>query len=92
MRIIWTGRASADLIRLHAFLEPAAPDAATRIVRQLAHAPAKLAEYPRMGEKLENYEPREVRRIIVGHYEMRYEITNGEIWILRLWHSREERR
>jgi hypothetical protein len=27
---------------------------------------------PRIGEKLEEFEPREVRRILVGHYEMRY--------------------
>lgn len=29
---------------------------------------------PRIGERLEEFEPREVRRILVGHYEMRYEI------------------
>jgi hypothetical protein len=46
---------------------------------------------PRLGEKLEAYEPREVRRIIVGHYEMRYEIAAGTIIILRLWHCRENR-
>jgi plasmid stabilization system protein ParE len=91
MKIQWTGRASADLVRLHAFLEPVAPDAAARIVQQLAHAPNRLVDYPRIGEKLETYEPREVRRIIVGHYEMRYEIADATIFILRIWHSREDR-
>ena len=38
-----------------------------------------------------NSEPREVRRILVGHYEMRYEIRGSEIYILRLWHRREDR-
>ncbi|MGD9811986.1 MAG: type II toxin-antitoxin system RelE/ParE family toxin [Sphingobium sp.] len=37
------------------------------------------------------YKPREVRRIIVGNYEMRYEIAAGTIFILRLWHCRENR-
>lgn len=92
MKIVWTRRASADLIRLHAFLEPVAPDAAARVVQQLARAPDRLIEYPRIGEKLEAYEPREVRRIVVGHYEMRYEIAGAAIFILRLWHSREDRR
>ena len=91
MRIVWTGRASADLVRLHAFLEPVAPDAAAHIVQQLAHAPDRLVEFPRIGEKLDAYAPREVRRIIVGHYEMRYEIADAVIFILRLWHSREDR-
>ncbi len=43
------------------------------------------------GEKLEAYEPREVRRIIVGNYELRYEIADATIFILRLWHCRENR-
>jgi hypothetical protein len=29
---------------------------------------------PRLGERLEEFDPPEVRRILVGHCEMRYEI------------------
>jgi plasmid stabilization system protein ParE len=91
MKIRWTARASADLVRLHAFLQPVSPEAAARIVGQLARAPQHLNDFPRIGEKLEAYEPREVRRIIVGSYEIRYEIADATIFILRLWHSRENR-
>ena len=91
MRIRWTRKASSDLVRLHAHLRPVAPNAAARVVQQLARAPDRLLDYPRIGEKLESYEPREVRRIIVGNYEMRYEIADATIFILRLWHSRENR-
>lgn len=91
MKIQWTGKASSDLARLYEHLRPVAPDAAARVVRQLAQAPIRLIDYPRLGERLEAYDPREVRRIIVGNYEMRYEIANGAILILRLWHGREYR-
>jgi len=91
MRIRWTSRASADLVRLHAFLAAAAPEAAARVVQELARAPERLVAFPRIGEKLEAYGPREVRRIIVGRYEMRYEVVAGSIVILRLWHGREHR-
>ena len=91
MKIHWTTKASSDLVRLHEHLKPVAPDAAARIVQQLAHAPNRLLDYPRLGEKLEAYEPREARRIIVGNYEMRYEIAGGTIFVLRLWHCREHR-
>lgn len=91
MKIQWTSKASSDLVRLHEHLSPVAPEAATRVVQQLAHAPERLLDYPRIGEKLEAYVPREVRRIIVGNYEMRYEIAAGTIFILRLWHCRENR-
>ena len=91
MKIQWTGKASSDLARLHQHLSPVAPEAAARVIRQLAHAPDRLLDYPRIGEKLEAYAPREIRRIIVGNYEMRYEIAAGTIVILRLWHYRENR-
>src|SRR3546814_1069218 len=73
MKVQWTSKASSDILRLHEHLRPVAPEAAARVVQQLAHAPDRLLDYPRLGEKLEAFEPREVRRIIVGHYEMRYE-------------------
>ncbi len=91
MKIQWTRKASLDLVRLHEHLRPVAPKAAARVIQQLARAPDRLLEYPRIGEKLEAYEPREVRRIVVGPYELRYEIANADIFILRLWHCREHR-
>ena len=91
MMIKWTGKASSDLVRLHEHLRPVAPDAATRLVQQLARAPGRLLDYPRIGEKLDAYAPREVRRIIVGNYELRYEIADSTIFVLRLWHCRENR-
>ena len=91
MKILWTGKASGDIARLFEFLKPVAPDAAARVVRALVNAPDRLLAYPRIGEKLDAYMPREVRRIIVGTYEMRYEVRNAEIVILRVWHTRENR-
>ena len=91
MNIRWTASAAADLARLHDFLRPAAPEAAARVAQQLAHAPDRLHDFPRLGERLDAYAPREVRRIFVGTYELRYEIACGELFILRLWHSRENR-
>lgn len=91
MIIRWTTKASSDLVRLHDHLRPVAPEAAARLVQRLVRAPDRLLDYPRIGERLEVYEPREVRRIIVGDYEIRYEISVGTIFILRLWHCRENR-
>mgnify|MGYP000562330294 CR=1 FL=1 len=62
-----------------------------RTVQSLAAAPARLLEHPRIGEKLEEFEPREVRHLLVGQYELRYEIQRDTIFVLRLWHTRESR-
>jgi plasmid stabilization system protein ParE len=91
MELQWTDKALADLARLYEFLASVNKPAAARIVQSLSVAPAGLLVNPRIGEKLEEFAPREVRRILVGHYEMRYEIQESSIYVLRLWHTREGR-
>ena len=91
MELKWTSKALSDLARPYEFLAPVNRRAAARTVQSLAAAPARLLDHPRIGEKLEEFEPREVRRILIGHYEMRYEIQENTIYVLRLWHTREDR-
>lgn len=91
MELKWTRKALSDLTRLYAFLSPINKNAAARTVQSLTAAPVSLVANPRIGEKLEEFEPREVRRILVGHYEMRYEIQESTLYVLRLWHTREDR-
>lgn len=91
MKLQWTARARGDLVRLHAFLAKSDPRAAARAVRGLVSAPVRLARLPRLGERLEEFSPREVRRWLVGSYEVRYEVRGRILYVLRLWHVREDR-
>jgi len=91
MELRWTSKGLSDLARLHDFLAPVNPRAAARVVQSLTAGAARLREFPRIGHKLDQYEPREVRRIIVANYEIRYEIREAVIYVLRLWHTREQR-
>jgi len=91
MQLKWTRRALADLERLYAFLELVNQQAAARAAQALVAAPTRLLKHPRLGERLEEFDPREVRRILAGHYEIRYEIQGSTIFVLSLWHSREDR-
>ena len=91
MQLAWTHRARADLERLYAFLAPVNPSAAAQAVQALTGASAFLLSNPRSGEQLFQFEPREVRRILIERYELRYEIQGETIYVLRLWHTREDR-
>ncbi len=91
MELKWTSKALSDLVRLHEFLAPVNKPAAARAVQTLTKAPTVLLANPRIGEQLFQFEPREVRRILVGRYEIRYEISGEVIYLLRLWHTREDR-
>ena len=91
MRLKWTSKVLSDLVRLYEFLAPINKPAAARTVQSLTAAPSRLLEQPRIGERLHEFEPREVRRILVGHYEIRYEIQDTTVYVVRLWHTREDR-
>lgn len=91
MVLRWTTSANRDLVRLHAFLHPLNPRAAARVVQQMVAAAEQLLTYPQLGERLAEFQPREVRRIMVGDYELRYELSDTTITVLRLWHGREDR-
>lgn len=91
MKLKWTSKALSDLVRLYEFLTPVNQSATAYTVQTLTETPTMLIKNPRVGEQLFQFEPREVRRIIVGNYEIRYEISDNTIYILRLWHTRENR-
>lgn len=91
MEVKWTRAALADLTRLHDFLAGVNPSAAARVVQSLTRAPGRLLSTPRLGEPLPQFAPREVRRLLVGQYELRYELTATTLYVLRLWHTREQR-
>ena len=91
MVLKWTSKALSDLTRLYDFLLPVNKPAAIKAVRALVKAPDILLSTPRIGEQLFQFAPSEVRRILVGQYEMRYEIADDTIYMLRLWHTRERR-
>jgi plasmid stabilization system protein ParE len=90
MRLRWSDGALADLERLYDFLEPKSSRSAEYAVARLRERALRLVEQPRIGERLE-MPGREFRRLIVGDYELRYEVREREVVILRVWHTRENR-
>jgi len=91
VKLQWTSKAHDDLARLYAFLAQSDETAAAKAVRALVAAPARLIVQPRIGATLEGFAPREVRRLLVGSYEIRYEIRQRTIVVIRIWHTREDR-
>ncbi len=91
MALRWSSSANRDLVRLHAFLESVDRRAAARAVRRLVSGAKQLARHPRIGVRLPEFDPREVRRLILGDYELRYELRPDDLFILRIWHVYEDR-
>ena len=60
-------------------------------MRQLVAGAKRIPTHPRLGARLPEFDPREVRRVLVGDYELRYELTESDVFILRIFHTREDR-
>ena len=91
MRLQWSATALDDAARLYDFLAKVNKSAAAKTVQSLVAAPVQLIENPRIGESLDEFAPLEVCRSLAGRYEIRYQIENDTIYVLRLWHTRENR-
>jgi len=87
----WAASARSDLVRLYEFLEPANPRAAALAVRHIVAGARQIPAHPRIGQRLTEFTGREVRRLIIGNYEIRYELAGRDVFLLRIFHTREDR-
>jgi plasmid stabilization system protein ParE len=87
----WTQSAYADLERIHEFLTPLDPAAAVRAARAIVARVRRIPRQPRLGERVPGFGDREVRRVLVLNFEIRYEIVGTGLTVLRVFHTREDR-
>ncbi|TLY82399.1 MAG: type II toxin-antitoxin system RelE/ParE family toxin [Gammaproteobacteria bacterium] len=89
---MWRSRAEGRYLRrLYEFVEPVNPRAAVRAVRLIVNRIERIPAQPRLGERLPRFGPREVRRVLAAKYEIRYELTDSDVVVLRIFHAREGR-
>jgi len=95
MRLRWTTEALGDLDRLIYFLIGKDPKAALSAINTIENAAAQLPGAPEIGTALNDGTPRRELYIKFGKngYTLRYvpDYEASLIYILRAWHSREER-
>lgn len=90
MKLQFSRAAITDLIRLRAFIAEHNPTAAQRISKNLRGAITNLVDMPRIGRPVENIRG-EICELIFGRYVVRYEIRGDFLYILRVWHGKEDR-
>jgi plasmid stabilization system protein ParE len=91
MKISYSEEAILDLVRLREFIKIKNPLAAQRASESIRMGISQLREFPRLGVKVESApDPDIVRDIIIGNYLSRYLITDNVIYVLRIWHHKED--
>lgn len=89
MKLKFTAQALKDLHRLKAFIAKKNPIAATKYIDRLLKTIQQLMAQPKLGKAIEE-EPL-VRQIVAGNYVVRYAIGSENIYILNIWHGKEDR-
>lgn len=93
MKLVYSGEAVHDLVRLRAFIAQENPIAASRIADELVSRIENLCLFPDMGRPVKQSPTLGVvRDMVFDAYIVRYAVHAETIAILRLWHHYEQRR
>ena len=92
MNLKYSKDAINDLSRLRAFIGEKNHQAARRIASELIKGINNLALFPQMGTRTEKApDPEIMRDIFILDYHVRYVVLEKTIFILRIWHQKENR-
>lgn len=90
MKVKYSPESIGDLQRVVEFVENKNPYAARRIAIDLQEGVERLKQFPQIGlPVLKAADPEQLRDLYVGEYTVRYLITDEAIYILRIWHGKE---
>ena len=90
MKLIFSRAAVHDLARLRDFIAQHSPEAAQRIAQRLLGSIQGLVDTPQIGRPVADM-PGEIRDLVFGKYVVRCKIKQQYLYILRIWHGKEDR-
>ena len=91
MKLIFSRAAVHDLVRLRDFIAQHSPEAAQqRTAHRLRGAIQWLVGTPQIGRPVADM-PGEIRDLVFGKYVVRYKVKQQYLYILRIWHGKEDR-
>jgi plasmid stabilization system protein ParE len=92
MNVRYSLEAVEDLCRLREFIEEKNPAAAQRAASTILRGINQLKAFPLLGAKVSRApNPDSVRDLVIGNYLARYLVHEKEIYVLRIWHQKENR-
>jgi plasmid stabilization system protein ParE len=93
MRLLYSGEAVADLVRLRHVIAENDPEAASRVAAELVSHIENLRQFPHIGiEVTQAPAPGVVRDMVFGRHIVRYAAQAESVVVLRIWHEKENER
>lgn len=99
MNLVFTQLAVHDLVRLRRFIAEHDPDTALRAANRIKSVTRLLLDQPLIGHPIRTpigEDRNDIRELLLtfgsGGYILRYQVLKEQVRILRIWHTREDRR
>jgi plasmid stabilization system protein ParE len=90
MKVKYSLESIDDLTRVVEFIENKNPYAARRIAIDLQEGVDRLKQFPEIGlPVLKANDPEKIRDLYIKDYTVRYLINEDIIYVLRVWHNKE---
>jgi len=89
MEVIWTKQAIRMVNEFVDYIAQDDYETAEQWALELMSQTDKLAEHPRIGRVVPEYNEETLRELILGNYRLPYRIKENGIYIEAVWHVRQ---
>ena len=89
MEVIWTKQAIQMVNQFVDYIGQDDYETAEQWALELMSQTDKLAEHPRIGRVVPEYNEETLRELILGNYRLPYRIKENGIYIEAVWHVRQ---
>jgi toxin ParE1/3/4 len=87
-RIGWSRRALSDIEGIAEYIAADSPTYARNVIKKIISQTRMLAQFPRSGRMVPEYDDENVRELIVYSYRIIYRLQEGEVVIAAVVHGR----
>jgi len=87
-RVVWSGRALADLETIAEYIARDSPAYAAGVVRTVVNHTKTLSRFPRSGRKVPEFDDENIRELLAYSYRVIYRIQDEEILIAAVIHGK----
>ena len=90
MKVHWTDTARRHLAGIHDYIAEDSPLYARRVVDRITARSKQIADFPRAGRQVPEYEDENVREVIEGRYRIIYRILSDRVDVVAVIHAARE--
>ena len=87
MKVRWTRTAIGHLASIYEYFARDSARYARRMVDRITLRSRQIAQFPRSGQMVPEYQHSDIREVLEGQYRVIYEVTPTEIRVLAVIHG-----